>query len=217
MEGSIDLLVMGPMGCGKGEHLFTSVRKAREDWRQEIVGFKPKGDDRNPGKISSRTGPEMPAYEIPDNDPRKIFEVLREHEGRVGRRCDILVFDEIQFFAAREFFWTIKELIDMGYHIFAAGLDLDFRGEPFGSALHLTTLTPEGNIYRPVSRCACGRRALFSQLFIGDKLAPWEGPLKRVGDVGIKDENPEAKEPDKPRYEPRCARCFIVPRVSRHQ
>jgi thymidine kinase len=86
-------------------------------------------------------------------------------------------------------------LIDSGKRVLCAGLDLDFRGVPFGSIP--TLLAIADTITKLSSICtACGTDAHFSQRLINDVPAKFHDPIIMVG----------AQES----YQARCRSCFSI-------
>jgi thymidine kinase len=88
-------------------------------------------------------------------------------------------------------------LLEAGYDVIAAGLDLDFRGLPFGDMLKLMWYVPVygGSTTWCISYCKCGARAFFSQRLINGEPAPYDSPVTLAGEM----------------YEPRCREHFILP------
>ena len=80
-----------------------------------------------------------------------------------------------------------------------AGLDLDFRGEPFGPVP--TLLARAEHVEKLTAICRCGAAATRTQRLIGGHPAHYDDPVILVG----------AQES----YEPRCRRCHAVPRAAR--
>ena len=78
-----------------------------------------------------------------------------------------------------------------------SGLELDFRGLPFGEMMDLSWLvrTYSGNITELGPLLHLRRKALYPQRLIGGKPASYDSPIIMAGDF----------------YEPRCADHFILP------
>jgi thymidine kinase len=107
----------------------------------------------------------------------------------------VVAIDEAQFFD-----WTIAEvcnrLADEGKRVIVAGLDMDFRGEPFGPIPVLMAQAEEVDKLRAIC-VVCGAPASRSQRLINGKPASYDDPVILVG----------ASE----KYEARCRRCHVVP------
>nr|WP_266096501.1 hypothetical protein [Rubrobacter marinus] len=74
----------------------------------------------------------------------------------------------------------LQGLADAGYEVVAAGLDQDFRGEPFGPMADLLAVADEVVKLRAI--CArCGRDASRTQRLIDGKPAPASAPTILVG------------------------------------
>ena len=203
MGGEFLRLVVGNMFSGKSEHLVREMETLRTYGRKRVCGFKPDVDTRDSG-ICGRNGKESPALTIPVATPSKIFEMLLAAESTMGARYDVLVFDEVQFYPMNSGMYGIMlELLDMGYNLMAAGLPLDFRREPFGITLALTSLA-EANTLWLQSYCAvCGDTAPYPQRLIDGVPASYDSPQIAI------DANDN--------YEPRCGRCHVVPGRPRYR
>jgi thymidine kinase len=103
--------------------------------------------------------------------------------------------EEAQFFD-EGIIEVYRRLADAGYDVIAAGLDMDFKGEPFGPMPSLLAEADEVVKFRAI--CArCGREASRSQRLIDGKPAPVSAPTILIG----------AEES----YEARCRHCHDVP------
>ena len=120
--GSLEI-VCGPMFSGKSEELLRRIRRA------EIAGlapalFKPAIDDRfGASDVVSHAGSRLQCHAI--GDPRDI----EVHPATSGAR--VIGIDEVQFIDVA-IVDVIHRLVRAGSRVIAAGLDRDFRGEPFG-------------------------------------------------------------------------------------
>src|SRR5690606_32626507 len=114
--------ICGSMFSGKSEELIRRVRRAQFA-KQKIAVFKPKIDNRySDNAVVSHNGTSYNA--IPVEKARDIFQHITSDE-------DVVAIDEVQFFDD-EILAVIQHLANSGHRVIAAGLDQDFRGEPFG-------------------------------------------------------------------------------------
>ncbi len=116
-------LVCGSMFSGKTEELLRRIRRA-EIARKRLQVFKPKVDDRyGIIRVASHDGLAW--------DNAQVVASAAEILEHVADDTEVVAIDEIQFFD-----WAIAdvctELADRGLRVIGAGLDQDFRGEPFG-------------------------------------------------------------------------------------
>ena len=119
--GSIEVIT-GSMFCGKTDELIRRLRRATIA-RQKVQVFKPAIDNRYAlEKVTSHAGSEYAAQPVPN--ARAILEHLEPATTVVG-------IDEAQFFD-EAIIPLAQELADRGVRVIIAGLDTDFRGEPFG-------------------------------------------------------------------------------------
>ena len=88
-----------------------------------------------------------------------------------------------------------EDLADRGYEVIVTGLDLDFRGQPFGPMPVLLAVADEVVKLRAI--CArCGREASRSQRLVDGEPAPATAPIIQVG--------------SEESYEARCRHCHVV-------
>lgn len=184
-EGWIEL-ICGSMFSGKTEELIRRIKRARIA-RQNVQVVKPALDDRyRHSAVVSHTG--VQADCIPLKAARDILDCVEPD-------TDIVAVDEVQFFDA-EIVDVCSHLADQGMRVICAGLDTDFRGEPFGPT-PLLMATAEYVTKLQAICVKCGQPANRTQRMIDGKPAYREDPVILVG----------ADE----RYEARCRHCHEVP------
>ncbi|PPA69642.1 thymidine kinase [Jeotgalibacillus proteolyticus] len=179
-------VICGSMFSGKSEELIRRVRRAQFA-RQHIMVFKPKLDDRySEEAIVSHNGASVIAVPVESS-----AEIL----GQVTAQADLIAIDEVQFFD-NGIVDVVTQLADRGYRVVVAGLDQDFKGEPFGPVPHLMALAEQVTKLQAV--CAvCGSPASRTQRLIEGRPAGYDDPVILVG----------ASEA----YEPRCRHHHEVP------
>ena len=184
-KGWIELIV-GPMFAGKSEELIRRV-KTLSYTKMHIIAFKPAIDDRyDKTAIASHNGAKYEAYAI--KNAHSILEIVKPD-------TQVVAIDEIQFFDM-SIVSICEELADRGIRVIAAGLDLDFKGEPFGPMPEL--LARAEFVTKLTAVCTiCGCAATRTQRLIDGKPANYDDPIIQVG----------AKE----NYEARCRKHHIVP------
>lgn len=111
---------------------------------------------------------------------------------------DIIIIDEIQFFSDTMADLLLK-LRNRNKEIVVAGLDKDFRGNPFGCIRTLIEKA-DGVTYLKARCSLCNSEAEYSQRLIDGSLAGYNDDL-----VVLENSSEKVK------YEPRCSRCFIKP------
>ena len=183
-EGWIEV-ICGCMFAGKTEELIRRINVLSYA-RKNILVFKPKIDDRySTTEIASHAGSKVPCIVI-----REAKEIL-DH---VNYDTDVVAIDEVQFFD-EDVVDICEYLADSGLRVMVAGLDKDFRGEPFGVLPDL--LTRAEFVTKLTAVCAkCGAPATRTQRIINGKPASFNDPIVLVG----------AKEA----YEPRCRHCHEI-------
>ncbi|TQS72145.1 thymidine kinase [Ornithinibacillus gellani] len=179
-------VICGSMFSGKSEELIRRVRRATYG-NLSVRVFKPEIDNRyEKDSVVSHNGSSIIAR------PVKQSKDILEH---VSQDIDVVGIDEAQFFDA-DIFHVADELANQGIRVILAGLDSDFRGEPFGPMPKLMSMAESVtklNAICPV----CGSPASRTQRLINGKPASYDDPIILVG----------AAES----YEPRCRHHHEVP------
>ncbi|MFT8322297.1 MAG: thymidine kinase [Bacillus sp. (in: firmicutes)] len=180
-------VICGSMFSGKSEELIRRVRRA-EFAKQKIIVFKPKIDNRySEEAVVSHNGTSTLA--VPISKSTDIFEY-------VPADMEVVAIDEVQFFD-EEIVSVVQHLANSGYQVICAGLDQDFRGEPFGKMPELMAVAEMVTKLQAV--CAvCGSPASRTQRLINGAPASYDDPIILVG----------ASES----YEPRCRHHHEVPK-----
>jgi thymidine kinase len=167
--GTVEVIT-GSMFCGKTEELIRRLRRA-EIARQQVQVFKPIIDKRySLEKVTSHSGSELEA--TPVERSSEILKMIDENTTVVG-------IDEAQFFD-NEITHIVQELADRGLRVIVAGLDTDFRGEPFGPMPIL--ISQAETIDKLHAICmVCGESASRTQRLINGKPAHYNDPVVVVG------------------------------------
>lgn len=182
--GQIEV-ICGSMFCGKTEELIRRVRRAMIA-RQHVLVFKPAIDDRySVEHVTSHNGQNVNAIAIETS--QEILSIVTDN-------ITVVAIDEAQFFDAH--LVNIAEtLANRGIRVIIAGLDMDFRGEPFGPMPQLLCRAEE--VLKLHAICVvCGEPANRTQRLINGQPARYDDPIILVG----------ASES----YEARCREHHIV-------
>lgn len=182
-------LIAGPMFSGKSEELIRRVTRALIA-RQRVQVFKPAIDDRYQRMaVASHAGRTLDAEPVAD---------AAELRQTVNDETQVVAIDEAQFFSD-DLVAVVERLAEEGRRVIMAGLDLDFRGEPFGP---MPGLMARAEVVEKLTAiCRCGRAATRTQRLIQGQPAHATDPIVLVG----------AAES----YEPRCRDCHVVLRHDR--
>ncbi len=180
-------LVCGSMFSGKTEELIRRLVRA-EIAKQHVQVFKPELDQRyDSNKVSSHSGSKHQATVV--KEAAEIADI-------VDKETDVIAIDEVQFFD-----WAIAELCDKlaneGRRVILAGLDMDFRGEPFGP---MPLLMAQAEVVDKLQAICmtCGGPASRTQRLINGRPADYDDPIIMVGASEV--------------YEARCRQHHEVPR-----
>ncbi len=183
-------IICGSMFSGKTEELIRRVRRAIIA-HQEIQVFKPQLDNRyGIESITSHNGQQVKAQPVPDANS-----ILR----CLAATTTVVAIDEVQFFDAG-IVEVVQQLAKRGIRVLIAGLDMDFRGEPFGKIPHLLAIAEEVTKLHAICPI-CGEAASRTQRLVNGEPAHYDDPIILVG----------AQES----YEPRCRDHHDVPRFER--
>lgn len=181
-------VICGSMFSGKTEELLRRLRRATIA-RKEVQLFKPAVDDRyGVTTVASHNGLKWEGTVV--DDAASILDLVEEG-------ASVVAIDEVQFFD-EDVVEVCNELARRGYRVIAAGLDTDFRGEPFGP---IPKLMAEAESVRKLHAIcmACGGEASRTQRLIDGRPAFYEDPIVLIG----------ASES----YEARCRACHQVPHI----
>ncbi|AUZ28201.1 thymidine kinase [Bacillus cabrialesii] len=183
-------LICGSMFSGKSEELIRRVKRATYA-KQEVRVFKPVIDNRySEDAVVSHNGTSMTSYAI--SSAADIWDHISES-------TDVIAVDEVQFFD-KDIVGVLSSLADKGYRVIAAGLDMDFRGEPFGVVPDIMAIAESVTKLQAVCS-VCGSPASRTQRLIDGKPASYDDPVIMVG----------ASES----YEARCRHHHEVPGKSK--
>ncbi len=175
-RGRIEV-ICGSMFSGKSEELIRRLRRARFA-RQTVEVFKPAIDVRySEADVVSHDHNAIPSTPV---DGSAALLLLSSEVAVVG-------IDEAQFFDDG-IIDVCKELASKGVRVIVAGLDMDFRGVPFGPMPALCTIADD--VTKVHAICVrCGAQAYISHRKVAD------GRRVLLG---------EAEQ-----YEPLCRECYM--------
>jgi thymidine kinase len=185
-NGSIEV-ICGSMFSGKTDELIRRLVRATIA-RQKVQVFKPAIDNRYAvEKVTSHAGSNFDAQPV---------QSAAEMRASVDADTTVVGVDEAQFFDA-EIVQVVQELAARGVRVLAAGLDLDFRGEPFGPMPLL--LAQAESVDKLHAICmVCGEEASRTQRLVNGNPARYDDPVVIVGASEM--------------YEARCRKHHEVPR-----
>jgi thymidine kinase len=163
-------VITGSMFSGKTEELIRRLRRALYA-RRSVQVFKHALETRSDfTEIRSHNGVPHEAGAVSTSE-----ELLE----RIEPETDVVAVEDAQFFD-EGIVDACRSLADSGYQVIVAGLDMDFRGRPFGPMPNLLAEADEVVKLRAI--CArCGRDASRSQRLIDGKPAPASAPTILVG------------------------------------
>jgi thymidine kinase len=181
-------VIAGSMFSGKTEELLRRVRRATIA-RKRVQVFKSHLDDRYAG-----------LWAVSSHDRRTFDATPVDSSSQILLRLDpmaqVIAIDEVQFLDAG-ITKVVSSLAERGRRVIMAGIDTDFRGEPFGPMPQLMAMSEVVDKLHAIC-VLCGSPASRTQRLIEGKPAPYESPTIMVGAADS--------------YEARCRACHQVPR-----
>jgi len=183
-RGRIEL-ICGSMFSGKTEEMIRRLRRAVIA-RQQVQAFKPAIDSRyHLEKVTSHNGLHFEAQPV-----ARAADILEA----VAHDTDVVGIDEVQFFDDG-IVAVCESLAEQGKRVICAGLDMDFRGLPFGAMPQL--LARAEDVHKLHAICVvCGEEASRTQRLIGGRPASFDDPVVLVGAAEV--------------YEARCRQCHRI-------
>jgi len=180
-------VICGSMFSGKTDELIRRLVRARIA-RQKVQVFKPAIDVRYAeARVTSHAGADFEAFPVD-----QAAEILQS----VEKDVTVVGIDEAQFMDAG-LVTAVQELADRGIRVLVAGLDMDFRGEPFGVMPVLMSRAERVDKLHAICM-VCGDEASRTQRLVNGKPARYDEPVVIVGAAEL--------------YEARCRVHHEVPR-----
>ena len=179
-------VICGCMFAGKTEELIRRINRIKYA-KKEVIVFKPVIDDRyDKTQVVSHSNHRVDSIPIVSSK-----EVLTHIE----KLPYAVAFDEAQFFD-KGLIDVIERLANSGVRVIVAGVDQDFRGEPFGIMPELMARAEYVTKLQGICM-VCGAPATRTQRLINGRPASYDDPTILVS----------ASE----KYESRCRHCHQVP------
>lgn len=185
MHGVLEV-ICGPMFSGKSEELIRRLRRAKIA-QQKIITFKPQLDNRYALEyVVSHDGNKVDAR--PLINVQEIIEIVN------ANNANVIGIDEAQFFS-HDLVSVVCQLINENRRVIVAGLDLDFRGTPFGCMPLLLAIADKVTKLQAICT-QCGHDAHFTQRLVNGTPARFDDPIIMIG----------AQEA----YQARCRGCYSI-------
>lgn len=179
-------LIAGSMFSGKSEELIRRVRRAMIA-KKRVQVFKSHLDNRYTG-----------VFTVGSHDGQTVEAIPVDSAAQVATRLEpdaqVIAIDEVQFLDDG-IVSLATDLADRGRRVILAGIDTDFRGEPFGPMPHLMCVAEVVDKLHAIC-VICGAPATRNQRLVDGQPAHWDSPLIMVGGTES--------------YEARCRQCHQV-------
>ena len=180
--------ICGSIFSGKSEELLRRIKRGVIA-KQKVLLFKPSIDNRyDENRVSTHNGNSYDSISIEKSSD--ILNFVKD------TKYDIIGIDEIQFFD-NDIVKIINKLADDGIRVIVAGLDMDFKAEPFHPMPEIMAISEMVTKLHAVCN-KCGKEASRSQRLINGKPAKYDDPIVVIG----------ASES----YEARCRHCHEIER-----
>lgn len=193
-------VITGPMFSGKSEELIRRINTAIYGEKKVLI-IKPKADTRYAfGKVVARKKNSVSSAFEPHEEV-EAHEIGTEEEARVlvsALSPEFIAIDEAQFFEdwLVQFVWDLmhgpEKPEDSALHVVVAGLDMNFRGEPFGALPRIMAIADKITKLKAVCFACKGK---FGPGILSKKIGGGREEVE-VGDSEL--------------YEARCRMCFNV-------
>jgi thymidine kinase len=181
-------VIAGVMFSGKSEELMRRVRRATIA-RKRVQVFKSHLDDRYAG-----------LYNVSSHDGRGLEALPVDSAAQIAQQLDpnaqVVAVDEVQFLDDG-IIALATALAEQGRRVVLAGLDTDFRGEPFGAMPNLMAVAEQVTKLHAIC-VVCGNPASRNQRLIDGEPARWDSATIMIGATQS--------------YEARCRACHRVVR-----
>lgn len=185
-NGGVEVIT-GSMFSGKTDELIRRLRRAKIA-KQNVQVFKPKLDTRfGDDQVASHAGSAFEA--TPIDMPQDINGLLTEE-------TTVVAVDESQFFH-ESICEVVQSLAERGLRVIVAGLDTDFRAQPFGPMPAIMAQAERVDKLHAICM-VCAGPASRTQRLIDGKPAHFNDPIVVVGASEL--------------YEARCRQHHEVPR-----
>lgn len=180
--------ICGSMFSGKSEELLRRIKRGVIA-KQKVLLFKPSIDNRyEENMVSTHNGNSYESVNI--DKAEQIYDYI------INKKYDIIGIDEVQFFDEK-IVEVINKLADDGIRVIVAGLDMDFKAEPFHPMPEIMAVSEMVTKLHAVCN-KCGKEASRSQRLIDGEPARYDDPIVVIG----------ASES----YEARCRHCHEIKR-----
>lgn len=180
-------VIAGVMFSGKSEELMRRVRRAMIA-KKRVQVFKSHLDARYAGLFAVSSHDQRTVQAIPVDSSAQLVQ-------RLDPTAQVVAVDEAQFLDDGVIA-AATALAERGRRVILAGLDTDFRGEPFGPMPQLMAVAEVVDKLHAIC-VLCGAPASRNQRLIHGRPAPYDSPTIMVGATDA--------------YEARCRACHEVP------
>lgn len=165
----------GPMKSGKSLALLHRVEKLKYMKNASFLFVKPKLDTRDSHVRTRFHDVQHACVFVDEKNPEEILSLLDGHA--------LVAIDEVHFFHSK-LVPVIKALLANNVNVVVSGLDLDFRGEPFGPMPVLLSMADE--VHKLSGVCdydGCSNPATRTQRLVNGFPASYNAPIILVGDA----------------------------------
>jgi thymidine kinase len=183
-------VITGPMYAEKTAQLITYIKICQANG-SKIVTYSHKLDARKENKLCSRALPTANIFAFKTADPSDIAKDFLRGD------FNCVAIDEAQFFD-QSLCKFIHMLLECKAQVFVAGLDMNFKGQPFGHTMGMLCQMAD-EVVKLKARCSVcnNRNANMTQRLVNGKPAHKDDP-----ELVVEGSSHTIT------YEPRCRNCF---------
>src|SRR3989338_3367822 len=189
-KGSLEV-ICGPMFSGKSEELIRRLKRVQISGKSFLL-FKPSIDNR------------YDATHVVSHDQRKLEAIMTGIDANSIRTIEKLIDEKDPEVVAFDEIWMyddsivpfVMACVKSGRRVIAAGLDTDYRGEPFGNMAQLLAYADFVDKLKAICIRCKNREAIMTQRLIDGKPAKRSDPTIVVGAADM--------------YEARCRECHEI-------
>lgn len=184
-------VICGPMFSGKSEELIRRLKRVQISDKKFLL-FKPAIDNRyDVMHVVSHDQRKLEAVitGIDEDAIRKIEQIAQQNE------ADVIAFDEGNFYG-KALISAVEKWVSKGKRVIVAGLDTDFRGQPFGPMPHLMAIADFVDKLKAICMKCKSDYGTMTQRLVNGKPAKASDPTILVGGFDS--------------YEVRCRNCHEI-------
>ncbi len=159
----------GTMNSGKSLNLL-GVNYNYTTYHKKVFILKPDVDTRDVGVIRTRLSAQLSIKTEVVKRTESILELVLENERKTGRKIDVILTDESQFFTGEQAVELSRLAYEYDKLVICYGLKIDFLGRPFEGSARLIAHACNIEEIKTICEMCSDRKAIFHLLYTDGKL-----------------------------------------------